>query len=140
MDVHTPAQRARNMKAIKASGTRIEIALGKALWARGIRYRKNDSTVFGRPDFTIKRNKVAIFVDSEFWHGKDWNKAKFRIKTNRKFWWNKIEANIRRDRLVTKTLRDDGWTVIRFWGSQIVESPERCILKVETGLKNRRDG
>lgn len=72
----------------------MEIVLAKALWARGLRYRKNDKKVFGRPDLTLKRYKLAIFVDSEFFHGKDWENSKFIIKSQREFWWKKIEGNI----------------------------------------------
>ncbi len=139
MDVHTSEQRSRNMRAIKASGTKIEVTLAKALWNRGIRYRKNDRAVFGKPDITIKRKRIAVFVDSEYWHGKNWKNEKFRIKTNRKFWWSKIESNIRRDKLVSKTLRKSGWIVVRFWGTQIDKNLELCILKIESALKKRRD-
>jgi len=80
---HTKEQRSRNMQAIKSSGTKDEVLLAKTLWKRGYRYRKNNRTVFGKPDLTFKKRKVAIFVDSEFFHGKDWETEKFRIKTNR---------------------------------------------------------
>jgi len=94
MDVHTKEQRSRNMRAIRSTNTKMEIVLAKALWARGLRYRKNDKKVFGRPDLTLKRYKLAIFVDSEFFHGKDWENSKFIIKSQREFWWKKIEGNI----------------------------------------------
>lgn len=85
MDVLTVEQRTKNMKAIKSKNTKMEVLLAKALWSKGIRYRKNDKSVFGRPDLTIKKKKVAIFVDSEYFHGKDWNVEKHRIKSNRVF-------------------------------------------------------
>ena len=85
MDVHTPEQRSKNMRAIKAPGTKDEVRLAKALWHLGYRYRKNDKSVFGKPDLTFKKRKVAIFVDSEFFHGKDWETQKFRIKSNQEF-------------------------------------------------------
>lgn len=83
------------MQAVKNKNSQIELALGKALWAKGYRYRKNDKTVFGKPDFTFKKLKIAIFVDSEFWHGKDWENKKFEHKTNTEFWFHKIERNIK---------------------------------------------
>ena len=138
MDVLSPEQRSRNMRAIKASGTKIEVTLAHALWSKGIRYRKNNKTVFGTPDLTINRKKIAVFVDSEYWHGKNWKREKFRVKTNRQFWWTKIESNIRRDRIVNKTLRKSGWIVVRFWGSQIAKNLELCILEIESELKKRR--
>ncbi len=94
MDVHTKEQRSKNMRAIRSTNTKMEVALAKSLWARGHRYRKNNKTVFGRPDLTLKKYKLAIFVDSEFFHGKDWKTTKFIIKSRRDFWWKKIEGNI----------------------------------------------
>lgn len=139
MDVLTKEQRRRNMQAIKGKETVIEIKLAKALWARGHRYRKNDKKVFGKPDITFKKYKIAVFVDSEYWHGKNWDTEKYRIKTNRKFWWNKIAGNIKRDRVVNKELRKVGWKVLRFWGKNVNKTPELCIFKIETEISKRRN-
>ena len=95
MDVLTKAQRRKNMKAIKSKDTKMEVKLAKAIQAKGYRYRKHNKNVFGKPDLTFKKLKIAIFVDSEFFHGKDWAKAKFRIKSNREFWWKKIDYKIK---------------------------------------------
>ncbi len=84
------------MRAIRSTNTKMEVVLAKTLWSRGYRYRKNDKKVFGKPDLTFKRYKLAIFVDGEFFHGKDWKTAKFIIKSRRDFWWKKIEGNIER--------------------------------------------
>lgn len=138
MDVMTPAQRSRTMRAIKSKNTKIELMLGKAMWARGIRYRKNNKTVFGTPDFTIKKYKIAIFCDSEFFHGRNWETKKHRIKTNVEFWHNKIERNIKRDQLVNKTLAEDGWIVLRFWGSEIKKTLEGCLEKIDNAIKERQ--
>lgn len=140
MDVLTKEQRRRNMQAIKSKETKIEVKLGKALWASGHRYRKNDKTVFGKPDFTFKKHRVAIFVDSEYWHGKNWKTEKFRIKSNRKFWWTKIESNIKRDRIVNKELKRQGWKVLRFWGKEIDKKLELCIFKIKQELRERPNG
>ena len=78
------------MRAVKGSGSKIERMLATALWKRGHRYRKNDKSVVGKPDLTFKRIKVAIFVDSEFWHGKNWKVHKHDHKTNKKYWHEKI--------------------------------------------------
>ena len=93
VDKLAPAQRSKVMSAIRGKGTKIELRLAKALWSEGLRYRKNDRSVYGTPDLVFKGKKVAIFVDSEFWHGKDWNNQKDRIKTNSEFWQKKIENN-----------------------------------------------
>ena len=79
----TKEQRAKNMRAIKSKNTKKEILLGKALWRRGLRYRKNNKTIFGKPDFTFKKYKLAVFVDGEFFHGHNWEIRKEKIFSNR---------------------------------------------------------
>ncbi|TLX72996.1 very short patch repair endonuclease [Labilibacter sediminis] len=135
MDVLTKEQRRKNMRAIKSKGTKIEELLGKAMWAKGYRYRKNNKNVFGKPDFTFKKYKIAIFCDSEFFHGKDWEVQKHRIKTNTEFWHKKIEGNIKRDQLVNETLLKDGWKIVRFWGEEIKKNRDRCVLEIEQLIK-----
>jgi DNA mismatch endonuclease Vsr len=122
------------MQAIKCKGSKIEQALGKRLWSIGLRYRKNNKTVFGKPDFTFKKYKIAIFVDSEFWHGKDWHNRRNDIKSNQDFWYNKIERNIERDLKVNDFLNSNGWKVIRFWGKEIENNIEICVKEIETIL------
>lgn len=131
MDKLTKEQRRKNMQAVKSHGSKIEIALSKELWKRGYRYRKNDKTVFGKPDLTFKKYKLAIFVDSEFWHGKDWEIRKFDHKSNQEFWHSKIERNIERDKEVNKYLTVNGWKVLRFWGKEIQNNLITCITKIE---------
>lgn len=139
MDVLTPEQRRKNMKAIKSKDTKIEGLLGKALWARGYRYRKNNKSVFGKPDFTFKKYKIAIFCDSEFFHGKDWKTKKHRIKTNAEFWHKKIEGNMQRDKIVNETLLKNGWQVIRFWGADIKKNLDLCINIIEKAIEERNN-
>lgn len=127
------------MRAIRSTNTKMEVVLAKALWARGIRYRKNDKTVFGRPDLTVKRHKLAIFVDSEFFHGKDWETSKFTIKTRRDFWWEKIEGNIKRDLVVNKHLHENGWIVLRFWSNEVKHNLSNCIETVEASIRKRKN-
>jgi len=127
MDVHTPEQRSKNMRAIKATGTKDEVRLAKALWHLGYRYRKNDKSVFGKPDLTFKKYKVAVFVDSEFFHGKDWETQKLRIKSNQEFWHKKIERNIERDQEVNEYLTNNGWKVLRFWSKEVKKNLQECI-------------
>ena len=130
MDKLTKEQRRKNMQAIKATGSKIETALAKELWRLGYRYRKNDKTVYGKPDLTIKRYKLAIFVDSEFWHGKDWKKHKQDHKSNQEFWFKKIERNIQRDKEVNEFLLKSGWKVLRFWGQDINKKLPTCTDKI----------
>lgn len=135
MDVLTKEQRRKNMQAIKSKGTKDEVLLAKTLWNLGYRYRKNNKNVFGKPDLTFKKNKLAIFVDSEYFHGKDWDTEKFRIQTNRDFWWKKIEQNIKRDKIVNEELSKNGWKILRFWSKDIRKNLASCITKIEENLK-----
>lgn len=133
MDKLTPEQRHRNMSNIKNKDTDIELCLRKALWAKGFRYRKNYTGLPGKPDVVITKYRIAIFCDSEFFHGKDWGilKAKLEKGKNGEFWVDKISKNMERDEKVTKKLIADGWTVIRFWGKEILKNTEECIKVVE---------
>ena len=110
-DVLTKEQRKKNMQNIRSKDTKIEILLRKALWEKGIRYRKNYSKVPGNPDIAITKYKIAIFCDSEFFHGKDWEELKPRLLKgdNGEFWVNKIGKNRERDEDIAKnSIRWDG--------------------------------
>ncbi|MBE0515554.1 very short patch repair endonuclease [Sulfurimonas sp.] len=125
----------KTAKNIKSKNTQIEMLLGKTMWARGLRYRKNCKGVFGKPDFCFKGKKIAIFCDSEFWHGKNFlNGEKF--KTNSEFWEVKIKRNIERDKEVNEKLISDGWLVLRFWGDDIKNNINECISLIEIKLKD----
>ena len=131
MDNLTSIQRSKIMRAIRSTNTKDEVRLAKALWRKGYRYQKNNRTVFGTPDLTFKKLKIALFVDSEFFHGKDWKTQKNRVKTNTEFWQKKIERNRQRDVEVNEKLREQGWTVIRFWSGEIENNLEDCIAKIQ---------
>ena len=135
MDRHTPEQRHRNMQAIKNKDSKIELILRKELWRRGLRYRKNSNKVYGHPDIVFIGKKVAVFCDSEFWHGFDWEKRKQDFKSNQGFWIPKIERNIQRDKEVTEKLVSEGWVVLRFWGRQIKKDKEHCVEQIEKAVK-----
>jgi DNA mismatch endonuclease Vsr len=138
LDKHTPEQRRKNMQAIKSKGSKIETTFAKALWSKGFRYRKNDKTVFGKPDISIKKYKIAVFIDSEFWHGKDWNERKQDHKSNQAFWFKKIERNIERDKEVNEKLSEQGWTVLRFWGEEIKKNLTTCISITEKAINEAK--
>ena len=137
MDKLTPEQRKKCMQSNKSTGTKPELVLAKARWALGRRYRKNSGSIFGKPDFSFKKYKVAVFVDGEFWHGKDWERKKAEIKGNREFWITKIERNIRRDMEVTGRLKAEGWTVLRFWSNDVVKNTTYCAEKVKEIVQAR---
>ena len=134
MDHLTPQQRRRCMQANKATGTSIEIILGKALWKSGLRYRKHPKDVPGKPDFCFKKKRVAVFCDGEFWHGYEWECNKGRFHTRVEFWTSKIERNMQRDKEVNDTLRRAGWTVLRFWERDIREHTSDCVTMVRAAL------
>jgi DNA mismatch endonuclease (patch repair protein) len=138
MDRITPQQRSKIMRAIRSTNTKDEVRLAKALWHLGYRYRKNNRTVFGKPDLTFKKLKIALFVDSEFFHGKDWEIQKDRVKTNTEFWQKKIERNRERDVEVNNYLESQNWKVIRFWSHEIEKNLENCIIIIQQEITLRQ--
>lgn len=137
MDNHTVDQRRKNMKAIKNNDTQIELILRRELWQRGLRYQKNSKKIYGKPDIVFIGKKVAVFCDSEFWHGYDWQNKKNEIKSHREFWIPKIEKNIQRDNNVTTHLAQEGWTVLRFWGKDIKKDVKRCADIIQKALQEK---
>ncbi len=123
------------MQAVRNKDSKIEVMLRKELWNRGLRYQKNSSKVYGRPDIVFSGKKIAVFCDSEFWHGYDWKNRKNEIKSKREFWIPKIERNIQRDIEVTNKLQADGWIVLRFWGNDIKKNLTECADKIERTIK-----
>lgn len=128
MDVLTPEQRHKNMVAIKSKDTKIELLLRKALWHKGIRYRKNIKVLNCHPDIVITKYRIAIFCDGDFWHGKTFER--YEVTTNAKFWYEKIKRNVERDLENTIELRDNGWTVLRFWETDIKKNLDMCVEAV----------
>jgi DNA mismatch endonuclease (patch repair protein) len=115
----TTKARSKAMAKIRGKNTKSEILLRKALWGLGIRYRKNDPRLPGKPDIVIQKYRLVIFIDGEFWHGYNWEKKKPTIKSNPEFWIAKIERNMQRDRLNNQLLLEKGWYVLRFWDQEI---------------------
>lgn len=126
----------KHMSRIRGKDTSIEVALRKALWAKGYRYRKNYKKLPGRPDVALTKYKIAVFCDSEFFHGKDWDvlKAKLEKGKNPDYWIKKIERNMERDQEKDKLLRSEGWTVIHFWGKEILKDIDGCIKVIEEAI------
>ena len=130
----TPEQVHYNMQHIRNKNSEIEVAFRKALWSKGYRYRKNVKTVFGHPDIAFIGKKIAVFCDSEFWHGYDWEHRKEDFKVRRDFWIPKIERNIQRDIEVTQKLQSEGWIVLRFWGKEIKNDLDGCVREIEEAV------
>ena len=142
MDPLTPEQRHKCMSAIHSKDTSIEVRLRKALWHRGIRYRKSYAKLPGKPDIAITKYRIAVFCDSEFFHGKDWEKLKPRLESgsNSGYWVKKITRNMQRDRQNEEALQSQGWTVIRFWGKEIAKQTEECVRSIEEAISKRAEG
>ena len=139
-DVMTVEQRRKNMQHIRCKDTSIELKLRKALWVKGIRYRKNYKQLPGTPDIVLTKYKIAVFCDGEFFHGKDWDKARQRLEksNNGQYWINKISKNIERDDEIDKRLSYLGWTVIHFWGNEIEKNVDQCVKAIEEAVWNRK--
>ena len=137
MDKHTPEQRRKNMQAVKNKDSQIELLLRNELWTRGLRYRKNVNRIYGKPDIVFIGKKVAVFSDSEFWHGYNWEERKKDFKSHQEFWIPKIERNMERDAEVTARLESEGWTVIRFWGNEIKKNTAQCADIIEKAVHSK---
>lgn len=140
MDVLSPAQRKKAMQHIKQKDTSIEVRLRKALWHKGYRYRKNWKALKGTPDIVITKYHIAIFCDSEFFHGKDWPELEKRILrgSNSEYWYGKITRNMARDEEVNRTLYGQGWIVLRFWGDDIKKHLDECVQVVDETVFDRK--
>ena len=101
----------------------------------GIALSKECKKGFRTPGHCFYREKIAVFCDSEFFHGYDWENKSKEIKSNRDFWIPKIEKNMERDRKVTEKLTSDGWTVLRFWGNDIKKKLSECADKIESVVR-----
>ena len=119
------------MSKVKLKGGKAETLLAKALWHKGYRYRKNDKRLPGSPDIAILRHRIAIFVDGEFWHGKDWETRKGRLKHNREYWIEKIEENMTRDFRNNQLLTLAGWIPIHFLEKEVIKNLPDCVAEIE---------
>lgn len=137
MPKKTPEQISYNMQQVKNKDSKIEVLLRKELWSRGIRYRKNVARIFGKPDIAFIGKKVAVFCDSEFWHGYNWEERKNDFKSHQEFWIPKIERNMERDKEVNQKLIDEGWVVLRFWGRDIKCDPAACADLIVKALEEK---
>lgn len=138
MTQKTKEQISYNMSRVRSSGSVIERKLGKALWAEGVRYRKQYKRLPGKPDFVLVSLKIAIFCDSSFWHGRGHPEAEARFKSNRDFWLTKIRRNIARDEQVNLLLKEAGWVVLRFWDDRIMNDTKGCVSVVRRAMDKRR--
>lgn len=135
---YTTKKRSKIMSKIRGKNTKPELLFRRALWKKNVRYRVDSKQLPGRPDLSIEKYKLAVFIDGEFWHGYNWNERKVKLKSNRNFWIPKIERNMQRDRQVNQKLEDLGFTVFRFWESEIKTNLKTCINDVMVYLQTGR--
>lgn len=133
----TSKERSALMKKIKSDKTAPETVFQKALRSKRVKYLKNYKKLTGNPYIGIKRNKIAVFVDGEFWHGYRWKEKKRKIKANRAYWIPKIERNIARDKQANRKLRKEGWLVLRFWEKDIKKDLKKCVQKTIEAKNSR---
>lgn len=130
-ELKTTPEVTKRMKALSHKKSKVESVLAKALWHKGYRYRLNYKKLPGTPDIAITKYKIAVFVDGEFWHGKDFNKTKDKLINNKNFWIEKIEENIQRDIKNDNLLRQIDWVPIHFWANDINKYLNVCINEIE---------
>ena len=138
----------RIMSSVRGKGSKAEKILASAMWGIGLRYRKHPKGIIGKPDYAFIGPKVAVFCDGDFWHGIGWGKrgfgsweAQFEGLNNSAFWRDKISRNMERDRKVTEQLKNEGWIVLRFLESEILEDPDeqaQIIRQVIEQIKSSR--
>lgn len=131
------------MSAVKSRDTKAELALRRELHANGVRYRLQARDVFGRPDLVIRKYRIAVFVDGDMWHGNEHVRRglpslEALFPTNSDFWCGKIRRNMERDREVNERLSSDGWTVLRFWATDVEANPEPAACEVQQAVCRSR--
>ena len=133
----TEEERSYCMSRIKGKDTSIEKALSHELWRRGLRFRKNSRKIFGHPDISIAKYRIAVFCDGDFWHGYDWQNRKVSIHSNRDYWWPKIERNMEKDIEVNHVLEAEGFTVISVWEHEILNDLQSVADMIEKHIREK---
>lgn len=134
MDVHTKAQRSYNMSRVRFKNTKPELVLFKKLKEARFKFKRH-YPIRGKPDAVFPKEKLAIFVDGEYWHGKNFNKWKGQLS---KFWLDKIGTNIKRDKAIQRQLRKAGWRIFRAWGKDMIKKPDRHIQRIRSLISEQQ--
>ncbi len=119
-------------------GTRCELLLRRVLWSRGLRYRIDVANLPGRPDIVFPGARIAVFCDGDFWHGRELTAREVRLARghNAAYWMAKIRGNVARDREHDEALKKMGWTVLRFWETDILHDPNGVATRVEQVVRH----
>jgi len=132
-DIFTPEKRSWVMSRIRGSNTKIDLKMKKLLSDNKYNFEMYPK-MYGNPDFILKRKKIAIFCDGDFWHGYRYHEKK---KPAKKYWKEKIEGNMRRDQRYSRKLRRECWSVLRLWEHDIEKNPEKCMRKIKSKFSQR---
>jgi DNA mismatch endonuclease, patch repair protein len=132
-DIFTPEKRSWIMSRIRGSNTKIDLKMKRLLTENKYKFEMYPK-MYGNPDFVLKRKKIAIFCDGDFWHGYRYHEKK---KPAKKYWKDKIEGNMRRDQRYSRKLRRECWSVLRLWEHDIEKNPEKCMRKIKSKFSQR---
>lgn len=132
MDVFTKKKRSEIMSKIRSENTKVERLVFRELRRRGIYFQKHYKRAKGKPDIALPKKKKAVFIDGDFWHGRNFSKQRKRLP--KKYWLAKIENNIKKDRRNSATLKRRGWKVLRIWEKEAIKNPEKEIKKISKFL------
>lgn len=138
--LETTPEVTRRMSKVKSKRNKVETMLAKALWHKGYRYRLNYKELPGSPDIVLTKYNIAIFVDGEFWHGKDFEERKNNLRNNKEYWIEKIQENKIRDNKNDKLLREQGWLPIHFWSKDVEKGLDFCINTIIDYIRYQSDG
>ncbi len=134
MDVHTKKQRSYNMSQVKSENTKPETVMFSKLESLGIKFERHYPIV-GKPDIAFPGKKIVVFIDGEFWHGKDFDKWKNNLTP---FWLKKICENIKRDDRTMRKLRSEGWHIIHFWNKKIIRQPDKALNRLLRFIESKQ--
>lgn len=123
------------MSRIKCKNSVAELLLRKAVYEQGLRYRIHNNRIIGKPDISISKYKIAVFVDGDWWHGRFYSKEKSKYSV---FWRDKIQGNINRDLIVNKKLKSEGWKIFRFWQKEIEKDSQSPALRIKEFVESRK--
>ena len=135
----TSPEISKRMSHVKTKRNSAEVMIAKSLWYRGYRYRLNYKALPGSPDIALTKYRIAIFIDGEFWHGKDFEQRKTKLKNNKDYWIEKIKENIDRDLRNDKLLRQMDWYPIHFWSNDVIKYCNQCIDEIIYTIENREN-
>lgn len=133
----TSPEISKRMSHVKTKRNSAEVMIAKSLWHRGYRYRLNYKALPGSPDIALAKYRIAIFIDGEFWHGKDFEQRKNKLKNNKDYWIEKIQENIDRDLRNDKLLRQMDWYPIHFWSNDVIKYCNQCIDEIIYTIEDR---